>query len=100
MSAIISIIWKFLGPTVVNLAITVGLPKAVEYLMSKGLPKWLVDGIVAIVKAALDEIDGIDPALPTSERKVQVKAIRVAAKKKARELGPRTGVASETKGLG
>jgi len=99
MNAIISIIWKILGPTVVNLAISVGLPKAIEWLMSKGLPAWLVNGLVAIVKAAMDEISKVDPELPVSERKAKVQEIKKQAARKAREVGPRIGHASSTKGL-
>lgn len=99
LNAIIGIIWKFIGPTVINLALSVGLPKAIEWLMAKGLPKWLMDGIVAIVTAALKEISEIDPELPKFEKAVVKREIRKQAARKARELGPRTGHASETKGL-
>lgn len=101
MSAIIELIWKFLGPTIVNLAISVGLPAAMEWLMKKGLPKWLVDGLINIVKSAIEEITKVknDPNLSPQEVKLQVREIkrgaRMAAKRECSGAGCPSGLVGE-----
>lgn len=81
MNAIIGMVWRFLAPILVDLAITVGFPKAVEFLLKKGLPKWLVEGLVTLIKQALKEISG----LPVPVSKGDVRQVKREARQKARD---------------
>lgn len=87
MGAIITLVWSLVGPTVVQLAITVGLPAALEWLIGKGLPKWLANGLIAIAKAALDQIHAVntDPGLNPGQKTFLVGAIKADARKKAKD---------------
>lgn len=85
MGAIVQFIWTLLGPTIVNLAITTGLPAALEWLMKKGLPQWLANGLIAIAKSALDQISNIhgQEDLHPQQKSNLVKLVKIDAKKKA-----------------
>lgn len=101
MSGIIAFIWKLFGSTLINIALTVGLPKAIEWLMSKGLPKWLVDGLIVIAKSALEQISSIkqDERLTPAEKTMQIKAVKRQAKRDANRHCSGAGCLSETKAL-
>ena len=83
----INFIWKLIGPYLVQLAITVGLPAAMQWLMEKGLPQWLVSGLINIVKDAIEEITKVksDESLTPAEKKDAVREIKRGAKEAARQ---------------
>ncbi len=64
MASIIKLIWGFIGPTLVNVAVTMGLPEAAQWLKDKGVPSWIVDPILEIVKSLLGQVQQIN-ANPT-----------------------------------
>jgi len=102
MSAIIKIVWAVIGPTVVEMALSFGLPKAMEWLLKKGLPKWIVDGLVKIIKEALEKISEVKESLELSpeEKRQKVKFLKREAKAKAKYHCSGVACTSETKGLG
>lgn len=101
MSAIISMIWALIGPTLVQIAINVGLPEVVKKLTEWGLSKWIIDAIVGLVKAVLDQLKGMkeitvtahtdinavrnDPELSKEAKRVAVKQIKTLARRAAVE---------------
>lgn len=87
MDAILKIIWALLGPTLVNIAITTGLPAVFEWLINKGLPKWLAEGILSIAKAALEQINGIKAKadLNSGQKRFLAGAVKADARRKARD---------------
>ena len=76
MAAIIKMIWAFLGPILVDLALTVGLPEAMKWLASKGLPKFIIDGLMAFLKAVLDGITGVKQV--ASEASDEIRSIKAS----------------------
>lgn len=87
MNAILTMIWKILGPILIDIAITTGLPAAIEWLYKKGLPKWLVDSIVSIVSEALKNIGQIknNPELSRSMQREGIRSVRKGAKKAVKD---------------
>lgn len=100
VGTILGMIWAFLGPMIVHIAISTGLPAALAWLISKGLPTWLADGLIAIAKAALDQIGTVnsDPTLNADQKGFLVGAIKADARKKAADHAI-AGYPSDTKGL-
>lgn len=114
MAAIIKMIWTFLGPILVDLALTVGLPEAMKWLASKGLPKFVIDGLMAFLKAVLDGIKGVKEVttqaadeirsikaseLSTVEKKWAIKGARKRAKEAARLRCSGVACPADTKSL-
>lgn len=82
MQAILSFLWSICGQSLINIIITVGLPAGLEWLMKKGLPKWLADKLLAIAKAALEQIGAVkaNPELSRTEEKAQIRSIKKQAR--------------------
>lgn len=99
MSAILQIIWKLVGPMLIDLAITTGLPAAMEWLYKKGLPQWLVDGILAIAKEALKQIGQLknNPELSRAEVREGIRGIKKSARKAIKDKCSGTGCPVELK---
>lgn len=76
--SIITALWAIFGKLLVDIAITIGLPKAMEVLLQQGLPKWIADGLILAVKKALEDITKAKTA-PEMD-----KAAKRAEKKRAR----------------
>lgn len=105
----LDMIWKLIGPVLVDLALRVGLPKAIEWLTSKGLPQWLVTSIEKFLESALGgiikeahakiEAFKADSNLSPQERADKVKAVRIEAKGQAQKHCDGIGCAPEIKEL-
>lgn len=82
MGAIVTMIWGVIGPTVISLALNVGLPKAMAWLLSKGLPSWLLDGLLKIIKDALGQISTIknDQTLTPAMQREGIRSVKKMAK--------------------
>lgn len=113
MDAILRMVWGIVGPTLVNLVLTSGLPAALEFLKSKNLPAWLVNGIAGFIRAVIGEVPTdivrlahkdiksvkADPTLSPAQKKAQIAAIRRQMKRDAKAACSGSGCASQTKGL-
>lgn len=111
MEAILKFIWGLFGSTIVQMVLASGLPAAVEWLSKKGLPKWLIDGLVAFAKAILGEVipsvvsDAqneikqvkADSELSKEDKKSRVREIRSNAKREARRRCAGVACEAETK---
>lgn len=106
---ILKAIGGFLLDQAVNLAVTVGIPYAVDWFYKNVYPKlpWWVqmfvskNGITEFFTDLVKLINGIksDPTLTPAEKKAQISEVKRGERKKRKEMGYRTGVVSETKGL-
>ena len=93
MQAILALIWKLFGGTLVNLAVTVGIPAVAEWLAKKGLPKTWSDAIIEIIKNVVGAVSEIknNPTMTSEEKR---KAIRTKKREAKRCVGAlcQTGV--------
>jgi hypothetical protein len=114
MSAIIKMIWALLGPVLVDLALKVGLPEAMKWLTSKGLPKFVIDGISAFLKAVIDGLTGVKQVaseasdeirsikasdMSAADKRFAIKTVTKRAKEEARRRCTGVACPSDTKGL-
>lgn len=78
MAAIIKMIWAFVGPMLVDLALTVGIPGAMKWLAEKfpWVPKFVIDGVIAFLKAVLDGIKGVKEV--SSEAAAEIRSIKAS----------------------
>lgn len=80
-----NIILKFLLPILVDIAITIGIPAATEWLLKKlpFIPKDVMDRFIAIIIDAISGIKSVktDEELSKDMKKAQVSAIKRQARR-------------------
>lgn len=111
MSGIISFIWSLIGPQLVEIAVSLGLPKAIEVIMATGWPTWIKNFLVSLLKAIVDQIGGLsliakssavqireikkDVSLSPVEKKLAIREVKAGMRKDAKNKCRGTACAAD-----